>query len=200
MSVEEDSAYAPKASADLDASFTATMAHVRRLGKKEAALVAARQAAEVQVFHVLGSAYRSGEICFRELYRYFLEVRAIRLPGQGTRWSEQVGIDTNEMILRGRWIPNGTEGTWFGNWPIGRDDSAPKDGQCVVYVLFDADNEPCYVGSTAKLRQRMRRHERDNKAFSRWQAYPAGDRESAYRLEDRVLRERLPKLNVKASR
>ena len=184
----------------MDASFAATAAHIRRLGNKETTLTAAREAAEVQAFHALGSAYRTGEICFRELYRYFLEVRALRLPGQGTRWSEQVGIDTNEMILRGRWIPNGTEGTWFGNWPIGRDDSAPKDGQNVVYVLFDVENEPCYVGSTSKLRQRMRRHEKDGKTFLRWQAYPAEDREAVYRLEDRVLRERLPKLNVKASR
>ncbi|MBL1120211.1 GIY-YIG nuclease family protein [Streptomyces sp. 110] len=70
----------------------------------------------------------------------------------------------------------------------------------VVYALFDARNDPCYLGSTDQFRTRIGKHVKDGKVFTSWQAYPCPDREAAYVLEDRLLKERLPSLNKKASR
>lgn len=96
--------------------------------------------------------------------------------------------------------PNGPEGTYVGVAPLPGDDVAPLEGTPVVYVLFDEDNEPCYVGSTQNLRARLNAHLTNGKQFVRWQAYPCASREDAYVLEERLLVERMPRLNRRRGR
>ncbi len=96
--------------------------------------------------------------------------------------------------------PNGPAGSWFGECPLNDGEPLPPKWTCVVYVLFDHENVPCYVGSTNQFRQRVKRHAYDGKRFVRWVAYPCADREAAFDLEVKLLAEHKPYLNVKAGR
>lgn len=96
--------------------------------------------------------------------------------------------------------PNAPAGTWAGTIPCGADQPTPRRGTAVVYVLFDATNEPAYVGSTEDFRTRMKTHRREKPGLVRWMAYRCTDREAAYVLEDRLLKEHKPRLNRKRGR
>lgn len=86
--------------------------------------------------------------------------------------------------------PNGPGGHyWTGTAPIGPRDPRPPRGKSVVYVLYDAMNEPIYVGSTEKFHTRLTTHIREGKPVVRWMAYPCADREKAYELEQELLDE-----------
>ena len=76
----------------------------------------------------------------------------------------------------------------------------PPDGTPVVYVLYAADATPVYCGSTHRFKQRLKAHYREGKRFVAWRAVPCVDREQAYLLEDRLLKQSCPPLNRKASR
>ncbi len=115
-------------------------------------------------------------------------------------WDEIVGTPWKRVAQFAKRLPNGPEGSWTGEYPIAAGAPSPLSGAAVVYVLFDEANAPCYVGSTHTFRARLRRHEKDGKRFVRWQAHPCDDRDHAYRLEDRLLRQHMPYLNRKASR
>jgi hypothetical protein len=98
-----------------------------------------------------------------------------------------------------RHVPNSPDGTWHGTWPL-HGGSFPSYGMCVVYVLYDHANAPCYVGSTQNLKVRLKWHAGDGKAFRQWTAFRCADRAAAYALEDRLLAEHKPYLNKKAAR
>lgn len=184
----------------LGASIAATIQHVEMLREKEQKLEAARHEAENQFLHRVGSAFRCGEINHAQLIAVFDRYRTLSVVGRATRWDNHIDIQWKSMAHLARQIPNGPEGSWIGEYPFTEDTSAPKSDIAVVYILFDADNDPCYVGSTSAFRTRMAHHRRDGKQFVRWQAHPCRDREHAYELEDRLLKEHLPRLNQKASR
>ncbi|MFD9517949.1 GIY-YIG nuclease family protein [Streptomyces sp. NPDC059979] len=133
-----------------------------------------------------------------ELLEFFSAYKALKSPGLSRRWNSQVDLPYQTCHLLKP--PNGPQDTWIGEWPLPEDAPTPLRGVAVVYVLFDAVNVPCYVGSTDQFRTRMNKHTKDNKAFARWQAHPCPTREDAYTMEDRLLKERLPHLNRKASR
>lgn len=97
--------------------------------------------------------------------------------------------------------PNGpASNTWAGTWPVTRDQPTPRAFLPVVYVLFDGANEPAYVGSTEDFRTRMKVHQREKPGLARWMAYRCADREGAYVLEDKLLKEHKPRMNKKRGR
>lgn len=97
--------------------------------------------------------------------------------------------------------PNGpAAGTWVGTFPLTVEQPTPRWGISVVYVLFDEMNQPAYVGSTEDFRVRVKTHQRDKPGLVRWMAYACDDREAAYRLEDRLLREHMPHMNKRRGR
>jgi predicted GIY-YIG superfamily endonuclease len=181
-------------------SIAASLHHVELLREKELKLEAARHEAETQVLHRVGAAYRAGEIDLQQLYAIYEHYKAIGLVGRKTRWDENVDVPWRQMTYLSTQLPNGPEGSWVGEYPILHGTTAPARGIAVVYVLFDEDNEPCYVGSTDQFRTRMTAHWKSGKRFVRWQAHPCRDRDHAYRLEDRLLKQHKPRLNRKASR
>lgn len=184
----------------LHASLAATLQHIRLIQEKEARLANARQEALAQVLHRIGSDYRTGHLAPEQLFAAFLEIRTLEMSGRMRMWDEIVGMSWQRLIQLGKQLPNGPEGSWVGEYPIPADAPRPIYGISVVYVLFDEANQPCYVGSTNKLSARLNAHKKDGKRFVRWQAHHCGDREHAYRLEDRLLRQHKPYLNRKASR
>lgn len=185
---------------DLHASLAASLQHIALLAERETRLAGARQEAQDQMLHRIGSAHRCGEIDDRQLCDAFAIFTAARTSRRMLDWDAHVDIPWRKMLHLGRHLPNGPEGTWTGSWPLDDGAPTPRQSQAVVYVLFGADNEPCYVGSTDDFRPRMSRHAKDGKQFVNWQAHPCQDRDHAYRLEDRLLKQYKPYLNRKASR
>ena len=186
---------------DLPHSFASTLQHLDLLNQRLAKLHAAREEAEHQVLHRAGSAYRNGEIDILQLTDIYETYSALAIPGRTSRWNKHIDINWHVMgRIAEHSRPNGPENTWVGDWPLAPNGCCPERGVNVVYVLFGPDNEPCYVGSTKTFRQRLKVHEKDGKEFQRWQAYMCRDREHAYQLEERLLKERLPRLNRKAAR
>jgi predicted GIY-YIG superfamily endonuclease len=124
---------------------------------------------------------------------------APRFPARGIRST----VAAHEQIRRRmeRNLPNGpTPGTWVGEVPSTWVDPQPQEYQAVVYILFDALNAPVYVGSTDNFPVRLKTHVRQKPGIARWTAYLCEDREAAYRLEDKVLKERMPNLNKRRGR
>lgn len=185
---------------ELDDSVRATLQHIGMLHERQQKLLAMREEAEAQMLHRLGVAHRAGEVDDMVLVEVFRQLKALDIPGRSTRWDAHISIRWAAMVDVGRWKPNGPAGTWIGDYPLDPAAAGPRPGRAVVYVLYDADNEPCYVGSTAQLRQRMKQHAKDGKVFTRWHAYPCRNREHAYELEDRLLKEHMPHLNRRAGR
>jgi hypothetical protein len=184
----------------LGTAVSATLQHIQLIQAKEDRLAAARREALMQVLHQIGTDYRTGRLTHRELCAALVAIRNAKQPGAMKAWDEIVGTPWKRLAQSAKRLPNGPEGAWVGEYPIGADAPAPLNGDSVVYVLFDEANEPCYVGSTNQLRPRLRRHAKDGKHFVRWQAHPCDDREHAYQIEDRLLRQHMPYLNRKASR
>jgi predicted GIY-YIG superfamily endonuclease len=185
---------------ELQSSLAATLQHIRLIQEKEARLAEARRSALIQTLHRIATDYRTGAITLHQLCTAFSEIRQLQMPGRMSAWDEIVGISHRRVMQMAKQLPNGPEGSWVGEYPIPLDAPRPIYGTSVVYVLFDEHNEPCYVGSTDKFSPRMTAHEKSGKRFVRWQAHPCDDREHAYRLEDRLLKQHKPRLNRKASR
>lgn len=186
--------------AELGPSVASTLQHIERLREKEEKLQSARHQAEEQFLARIGSSFRCGDINHHQLVAVFERYKDMRLVGRLTRWDAHVSITWKQMCYLRVQLPNGPEGSWVGDYPFLPEQPAPISGVSVVYVLFDETNEPCYVGSTHTFRTRLAGHRKAGKDFVRWQAHPCRDREHAYLLEDRLLKEHLPRLNRKAGR
>jgi hypothetical protein len=181
-------------------SADASLQHVELLHNRLLKLEALRNEAEHQLLHRLGGDYAAGRLGLQDLIDLHRDYRRLAIPGRMTRWNKAISIRWNQMRKANTWIPNGPAGSWVGRYPRFEDDACPPTNSFVVYVLFDAANEPIYVGSTGDLKTRLKTHSNQGKPFVHWQAYEAEDREAAYLLEEKLLRERLPPLNKKAGR
>lgn len=190
----------PMGGDELARSIAATIQHIELVRNREQKLASAREAAQEQLFHRIGAAHRAGEISDAGLIPIFERIRAGKVLGSRKAWDQHISLKWLKMQYLKRQLPNGPEGTWVGSNPCASDDPAPTEGIPVVYVLFDETNEPCYVGSTDNFRQRLKAHAKDGKQFARWQAHPCTDREQAYELEVRLLKERMPRLNRRVGR
>jgi predicted GIY-YIG superfamily endonuclease len=185
---------------ELALSVETTLQHIRMIQEKEARLAEARRNAFTQTLHRIGSDYRRGRLTLHQLCAAVLAIQELNMPGHMKAWNEIVGVSWQRLKQMAKQLPNGPQGSWVGEYPIPLDAPRPIYGVPVVYVLFDEANEPVYVGSTDKFSPRMTAHEKSGKRFVRWQAHPCEDREHAYRLEDRLLKQHKPRLNRKASR
>jgi len=189
--------------ADLDATYQ----HISLLNRKRDLLRASQIAAEEQFLCRIGQIYSARQISEVELAFMYRAYAAFAVPGFLKRWQENIPVTPGRVqyILRDletteRHAPNMPDGTWAGSWPLGRGDRVPMFNTCVVYVLYDAANEPCYVGSTQNLKSRLKDHRKDGKPFVRWTAFACPDREAAYQLEEKLLGEQQPYLNKKRYR
>jgi len=178
----------------------ATLQHIENLHNRMARLEVLRIEAEEQLLHRAAVAFQAGQLRADGLSEICDRYKALPFPGRMTRWNEIMPVNWHRMHELPKWQPNGPAGTWVGSWPIGKADQVPAPKAFVLYVLFDSHNEPIYVGSTGNFRTRLKTHFRQGKPFVRWQAYAVADREAAYQLEEKLLRERLPRFNKKAGR
>lgn len=184
-------------------SITDSLQHVGLVSAKRARLEAAQLDAEDQLFLQVAREYHDGVLGEDDLSDFIEENRCLFLPGWTKRWDDSgVGRSVASLLGRRRYRkvaePNGPHGTWVGTCPV--SGPVPRFGQSVVYVLFDGDNVPCYVGSTGEFKNRLKWHVRDGKPVVFWTAYPCPDREAAYQLEEQLLQKHKPYLNKRATR
>lgn len=187
---------------DPSAPYSASFQHIQLVSDKRERLITAQLDAENQVLHRIATDYRAGRITKDDLCEIWLEFREIAMSGYSKRWKAampEASVGHLHAYLKRRetdhlYAPD-DDGNWRGEYPIPVNHPYPRTGTNVVYVLYDADNVPCYVGSTKKFHTRLTHHARDGKVFVRWLAYPCKSRADAYALESRLLRERKPYLN-----
>lgn len=164
--------------------YGATLQHLGSLARKIAVLEAARAEAEMQHLHRIGAAYAAGLIDFDDLADAYIEFRAVAGTGFSQRWNAAIPEHAQRLLAYARSrpdrLPNGEHGSWQGAFP------------------FDGGPTPAN-GSTERLRYRLRRHASDGKRFVFWRAHPCANREDAYALEDRLLKQHKPYLNKKAA-
>lgn len=179
-------------------SLDSTLQHIALLRERQDHLRDTQVRAENQLLHRAAAAYVAGSIGDVELADLYMAYSAVAVPGYLIRWNHAIPIDARRMKHVLSNAPNGPHGTWHGTYPVD-GGPVPLDGASVVYVLYDDENQPCYVGSTHKMRFRLKCHARD-KSFTTWTAYRCEDREAAYQLEERLLAEHQPYLNKKRYR
>lgn len=178
----------------------ATLQHIALLNRKRDHLYAAQIAAEEQVLHSIASDYAAGTLDFAGLAEAYRAYRQVAAPGFKNRWNAAIPVSAEKLLAWSQWnAPNGPAGSWEGTYPLDGGPIPPRHTD-VVYVLFDAANQPCYVGSTCLFSERMTQHRRAGKEFIRWVAYPCDGREAAYLLEERLLSEHQPYLNKRKGR
>lgn len=186
-----------------------TFEHIERVRAKRDRLEVAQREAEAQLLESIRRAWELQEIDLEGLYELYNQFRDLSDPGYGKRWNATMPISYGSLRhavqdfryrQQPRWKPNGPHGSYTGTWPLEENAPRPMNGQSVVYVLYDAKTTPCYVGSTDQLYYRLKAHWADGKEFEQWVAFPCDDREAAYALEDRLLKEHQPYLNKRAGR
>lgn len=176
----------------------------QRRVERESAEVNQRDAEEAYLSRVAAD-YQSGELSFPDLCRAYLSFReVVGVNGHAKRWDEVIPVSGGTLVgrmrhaakYRPRRNPKTGEEYWSGTWPRTlEDEGIPQNGQSVVYLLFDEEVQPCYIGSTSNFLQRMYAHVRDGKKFATWIAYPCADREAAFGREEELLALHMPYLN-----
>lgn len=184
-------------------ALSATAGHIASVQTTLERLAAVRDDAWAQMLAATARLYREGALGLEDLAVLAEELKASYGPGHSKVWNATMPMKLQRLQGlvrdRARFEPNGPNGSWLGTFPIGHAP-APMLGVSIVYVLFDATNEPAYVGSTATFRIRMAEHRKTKPGITRWAAYPCRDREHAYEMEVELLRQHKPRMNKKVGR
>lgn len=183
-------------------AYAATMQHVVLLAEKQVRLAEAQLAAEEQLLQAVSRETKLGKVTWHELRDLYRVLRDCRSPRLLQRWRamlpDPATIEHRANAIEEHGDPQAEY--WAGSYPYLPGGNVPGRFTCVVYILFDDANVPCYVGSTHTFKDRLGVHARDGKPFVRWQAHRCRDREHAYEVETRFLQQHKPYLNKKASR
>ncbi|MFJ1528214.1 GIY-YIG nuclease family protein [Streptomyces mirabilis] len=185
---------------ELEEAMASSFRRVTALRQEQERLAAEMREAVAQVIARIGTAHRAGELTDAEVCTAFLRLRDEQQPGVTELWDGLVDLPWRRVVALAKQLPNTSDGDWVGHYPFPADCAAPPPETPVVYVLYGADTMPVYIGSTDRFRARMADHRRDGKEFVHWWAIPCSSREQAYRVEDRMLRQFMPPLNIKAGR
>lgn len=200
---------------DLVAGAAATRDHIVAISQKRDALAEKQWEAEDAFLCRVKTLYNEGIFRLSDL-RDLAEKWApcFFLKEWEIRWFE-AGLPAVETLMD-LWVaslkhtPTGPHGSWTNYDPAWDDhlptwvsytasdeNPMPPRGQSVVYILYDGASTPCYVGSSLDFSARLKWHLKDGKPVVVWVAYPCADRDAAYALEDRLLKQHMPYLNKK---
>lgn len=173
---------------------------ITSLGEEAAEAQDAFEAAQEELLRRVDADYGAGLIAYSAVVDAYFAFRAATgsQPGFALRWDSLVRVsykDIHKVTRNGISRPNNPDGTWSGPFPLPPAAPAPMTGINVAYTLFDAAGQRCYIGSTASLRARLKRHRDGGKEFTRWEAIPCADRKAAYDLETKLVDQHAPYLN-----
>lgn len=183
-------------------AYAATLQHALLVRRKIVKLEQALGDAMQQLYTSAEREYRAGRASLDDLGDLYESARELG-TGFASSWDQHVGITAAAIRSHNRSRPPSSDGArtvfWSGPYPYEDGFPRPVRGVSVVYVLYDALNEPIYLGSTSNFTKRLSRHRKD-KPVAWWLAFPCGTREAAYLMEVGLLGARKPPLNVKVGR
>jgi hypothetical protein len=178
--------------------YEVALSHVALLAQRRDKLTRQKAGAEEAYLRQVAAAHKRGELGIDGLAEAYYDYREVADSGYSYRWDIIVHIPAAKLAgyakSRPHREPNGPDGSWHGHFPFG-DGPTPGVGVSVVYVLYDASDGICYIGSTASFRSRLHCHAKDGKEFARWHAYPCKNRRTAFDLEYQLIRKHQPYLN-----
>jgi len=172
----------------LPESLRVSVQHIRLLQNKRQTLTDALVGAELQFLAALRRERDAGHTTWRELRDAHATLAAGRLRGLEARWMDAIGVSPEKVIANARWEMIGVGEVWQGHCPLHRGERFPPTGQCVVYVLFDADTHPIYVRGTNRCAHQFAGLQASRKRYLSWMAFGCVDRAEADILEARLLR------------
>lgn len=174
----------------------ATAHHITTVQAKLDQLAKVKDDSWTQLLTATARLYHTGALGTDDLARLSGEMRTSYGTGYTKLWETHVPVALGALRYMATQLPNGPAGSWQGTFPLTHNAVTPPRGTSVVYVIFNAQNEPVYVGSTHAFRERMRRHRKDKGAsMHSWTAYPCRDRAHAYEMERDLLRQYKLRLN-----
>jgi hypothetical protein len=177
-----------------------TLQHIALLAAKRDRLLQTQLEAEDQFLFAITREYNLGQLSEADLATIYIDYReSSATPGYTKRWNKTVPVTAHRLDRVAKQTAIYGDGIWRGTFPLAEDEPTPMTGTPVVYLLFDGENAPCYVGSTMRLRRRLKEHARTGKAFARWQAHACHDRAEAYRIEREWLAEHKPYMNKRTA-
>lgn len=176
--------------------------------------IASLQRQQSRVWHEIMASVRAefdaGRITRDDLIDMMEEARDVYGGGYSVLWASYMPDKISALDLRTesdrrrKFLANRPNGpapdVWVGTIPECWKAPMPLVGEAVVYMLFDADGEPLYAGSSGTFRTRLKTHLKEKPGIVSWAAVLCADREDAYQREDEILKLRLPRYNRKASR
>lgn len=177
-------------------SLAATAQHIRLLQRKRQTLADALVQAELQYLAALKREYDAGDVSWTQLWMAYGELSAGGIPGYRVRWLAAIPQHPARIATNAKREAAASNGVWTGHRPLQGGEHYPPTDQSVVYVLFDTQNVPIYVGSSGNVSARFAQHHADGKRFAAWIAHGCRDRAEAYEMESRFLRQYMPPLNV----
>jgi hypothetical protein len=178
----------PDIGSTLPVSLCVAAQHIRLLQNKRQTLTDALVGAELQFLAELRRGCDAGDTTWRELRAAYATLAAGGLRGLEARWMDAIGISPEKVVANAKWEAIGTGEVWKGHWPLHRGERFPPAGQCVVYVLFDADTRPVYVRGTNRSAHRFAGYRVSSQRHSSWMAFACVDRAEADVLEARLRR------------
>jgi hypothetical protein len=156
---------------NLSEPLQASAQHIELLQDKRRHLADALVSAELQFLAALRREYDLGEMSWAQLRDAYSTLSAGRQRGLRARWMDAIGVSPEEVIVNAkREAAVGAGGVWRGHRPLRRGECYPPNGQCVVYVLFDADHHPISIRCTNRFSQRLADHRAQGKRWSSWAA------------------------------
>lgn len=183
----------------------ATAGHIDLVQSKLDRLLVAKQDSWAQLLTAAARMYATGRLTTAHLVQLHREMKLSYGPGFSRTWDRNMPVRSNKLphvAARERRIAEEqSRRSWYGTFPLDGSYTVPSKGVSCVYILFDKEDVPAYIGSTEQFRTRMGNHRRDRPGiFVRWICYTCENREAAYLLEEKLLGENLPYLNQKATR
>jgi hypothetical protein len=172
----------------LPVSLRVAVQHISLLQNKRHTLTDALVGAELQFLAALRRECDAGQTTWRGLRDAYVTLAAGRLGGLEARWMDAIGVSPEKVVANAMWEKIGAGEVWKGHWPLQRGERFPPTGQCVVYVLFDADTHPIYVRGTNRCAHQFAGRQASRKRYLSWMAFGCVDRAEADRLEARLLR------------
>jgi transposase len=164
----------------------ASAQHIELLQDKRR-LAHALVSAELQFLAVLRREYDLGEMSWAQLRDAYSTLSAGRQRGLRARWMDAIEVSPEKVIVNAkREAAVGAGGVWRGHRPLRRGECYPPNGQCVVYVLFDADHHPISIHSTNRFSQRLADHRAQDERWSSWAAQ-AVDSAEAHEIQARIV-------------
>ena len=169
-------------------SLRASAQHIELLQGKRRHLADVLVLAELQFLAALRREYDAGETTWVQLRDAYCTLSTGNLRGLRARWMDAIPVSPQKVIINAkREAADRANGVWRGHRPLRRGEYYPPNGQCVVYVLFDAGDHPIYARSTNRCSQRFADHRAEGARWSRWVAH-AVDRAEASEARRRILR------------